>query len=172
MQAKRIIDAHSHLFQVRVPTEDMVRSTEEVKGFDANEFVKLTDEAGIVLSQAMPQCLERRMLEWMGSNDLCADLGKLLPEKIYACGSGEPLDWKGSFNRAHFEDIKQHLVNGTLKGIALAPPYGHWRSNDRRAYPWYELAVEQDAHTHTCMHTHPLTHRVISCIHCSLLPSG
>ena len=40
--------------------------------------------------------------------------------------------------------MREGLVVHGLKGIALAPPYGHWYANDRWAYPFYELAVDVD----------------------------
>lgn len=144
MQSMRIIDAHSHLYQGRRQLDRWPKTHKEIKSFDLNDFLRRLDETGISHVQIMPQCQERVQREWVGSNELVADIGKLAPTRIIPCVSGEPVDWKGCFYRAHFEEIKKYLVEEGLKGIGLAPPYGHWYSNDRRAYPFYELAVEVD----------------------------
>ena len=31
-----------------------------------------------------------------------------------------------------------------INGLLLTPPYGHYYSNDKRVYPFYEKAVELD----------------------------
>jgi len=102
------------------------------------------DEIGVSRFQTMPQEMTRIQGQWLGSNALAAAVQRSAPERVIAFAAGEPLDGHGAFNRERLKDVERAIKECGLKGLLLTPPYGHYYSNDKRVYPFYELAVELD----------------------------
>ena len=139
-----IIDGHSHLFQNFAPSDNLKRSVKEIEGFDIQLLLKLLDEAGVSKVQIEPQEMTRIMGQWLGSNELSADVQRCAPDRIVAYAAAEPLDPQGGFNKARLEEVREMVTEKELKGLLLTPPYGHYYSNDKRVYPFYEMATQLD----------------------------
>jgi len=140
----RIVDGHSHMYQKGADVSKLKRSVAEIEGFDINRLLKRLDEIGISQFQTMPQEMTRIRGQWLGSNELSADIQQSAPARIIAFATAEPLDTQDAFNRARLKDVERAIVETGLKGLLLTPPYGHYYSNDKRVYPFYEQAVELD----------------------------
>jgi predicted TIM-barrel fold metal-dependent hydrolase len=139
-----VLDGHSHMYQTFAPSANLKKSVQEIEGFDIDLLLKRLDEIGVSQFQTMPQEMTRIRGQWLGSNDLSADIQRSAPERIIAFAAGEPLDGYGAFNRARLKDVERAITQWGLKGLLLTPPYGHYYSNDKRVYPFYEMAVELD----------------------------
>jgi predicted TIM-barrel fold metal-dependent hydrolase len=140
----RIVDGHSHMYQGRADVSRLKRSVTEIEGFDINRLLERLDEIGISQFQTMPQEMTRIRGQWLGSNELSADIQRSAPTRIIAFAGAEPLDTQGAFNEARLKEVERAIMETGLKGLLLTPPYGHYYSNDKRVYPFYEQAVELD----------------------------
>jgi predicted TIM-barrel fold metal-dependent hydrolase len=140
----KIIDGHSHMYQTYSSSSKLKKSVEEIEGFDINLLLKRLDEIEVSQLQTMPQEMTRIRGLWLGSNELSADIQRSAPARIISFAAVEPLDVQGVFNRARLKEVENSIVEKGLKGLLLTPPYGHYYSNDKRVYPFYEKAVELD----------------------------
>jgi predicted TIM-barrel fold metal-dependent hydrolase len=140
----KTIDGHSHMYQTYASADGLKQHAGEIEGFDLDQLLRQLDEIGVERLQTMPQEMTRLRGQWLGSNELSADLQRLAPDRIMAFASAEPLDAQDSFNRARLVEFEEAITNQGLKGLLLTPPYGHYYANDRRVYPFYEKAVELD----------------------------
>lgn len=158
----KIIDGHSHMYQAPAPCDQLKRSAKEIEGFDLNLLLKRLDQLQISQIQLMPQEMTRIPGRWLGSNELSADIQRYAPERIIAFAGAEPLDVHNVFNRARLKEIEEAVIERGLKGLLLTPPYGHYYSNDRQVYPFYEKAVELDIPVYF-HHAHMYTRDVPGC---------
>ena len=140
----RTIDGHSHMYQPRARANELKKSVKEIEGFDIDLLLKRLDEIGVSQIQTMPQEMTRMRGQWLGSNELSAEIQQYAPGRIISFAAAEPLDVQGVFNRARLKGVEKAITEKGLKGVLLTPPYGHYRSNDKRVYPFYEKAVELD----------------------------
>ena len=138
-----IVDGHSHMYQERTPSYRLKRSVRE-EGYDIDQLLKRLGEIGVHRFQTMPQEMTRIRRQWLGSNELSADLLQYAPARIIAFAAAEPLDAQGTCNRTRLLEVEKAVVEDGLQGLLLTPPYGHYYSNDKRVYPFYEKAVELD----------------------------
>lgn len=139
-----IIDGHSHAFQGRASAHSLKSRTDEIEGFKIDKVLEALDRIDVSLIQTMPQEMTRIRGQWLGSNELSLDLQRSAPERIVSFAAAEPIDTQDTFNKTRLDDVRAMVGEGGLKGLLLTPPYGHYYSNDRRVYPFYELAVELD----------------------------
>ena len=139
-----IIDGHSHLFQPFAPSDDLKTDIGETFKSGIESLFNRLDEMGVTCIQIMPQEMTRIQGRWLGSNELAADIQELKPNRIIAFAAAEPLDSQGKFNKKRLEEVERMVTDRNLKGLLLTPPYGHYYSNDRRVYPFYEKATELD----------------------------
>ena len=144
LRAMRIVDGHSHMYQATVPADRRKQSVAEIGGFDIESLLERLDGIGVSEFHTMPQEMTRIWRQWLGSNELSADIQRSAPTRAIAFAAAEPLDEQDVFNRARLKEVEQAVVQQGLRGLLLTPPYGHYYSNDRRVYPFYELAVELD----------------------------
>jgi len=139
-----IIDGHSHMYQTFAASNKLKKSVKEIEGFNINLLLKRLDEIGVSQFQTMPQEMTRIQGQWLGSNELSADLQQSAPTRVIAFAAAEPLDKQGVFNRTRLKEVEKAIVKRGLKGLLLTPPYGHYYSNDKQVYAFYEKAVELD----------------------------
>jgi len=139
-----MVDGHSHMFQARASMDKLKKSVEEIEGYDMSSLLKRLDEIKVAKFQIMPQEMTRIRGQWLGSNQLAAGIQQSAPDRIVAFAAAEPLDGRGLLNEARLEEVTEAIAGKSLKGLLLTPPYGHYYSNDRRVYPFYEKAVELD----------------------------
>ena len=140
----KYIDGHSHVFHDFAPSDRLKKTVEEIRGFDINKFLDKLDGLNIDRIQTMPQEMTRVRNSWLGSNDLSVNLHHTVSDRIVAFVAAEPLDSDNKLNTKRLAEIREYVEHGNLQGLLLTPPYGHYYSNDRRIYPFYELAVELD----------------------------
>jgi len=140
----RIIDGHSHMYQTFAASNKLKKSVKEIEGFNINLLLKRLDEIEVSQFQTMPQEMTRIQGQWLGSNELSADIQQSASTKVISFAAAEPLDAQGVFNRARLKEVEKAVVEKGLKGLLLTPSYGHYYSNDKRVYPFYEKAVELD----------------------------
>jgi len=132
------------MYQTYASSNKLRKSVKEIEGFDINLLLKRLDEIAVSQIQTMPQEMTRIRELWLGSNELSADIQQSAPARIISFAAAEPLDRQDVFNRARLKEVEKAIVERSLKGLLLTPPYGHYYSNDRRVYPFYEKAVELD----------------------------
>jgi predicted TIM-barrel fold metal-dependent hydrolase len=139
-----VIDAHSHLLQGRHPCDDLPRSLEDLKDADVRALMEGLDRLGVEAVVTLAQEMSRIRDEWLGSNDLAADLQARFAGRFYGIAGFEPLTRADQFNGPRFEQVRALVASGRVRGLLVTPPYGHFRLNDRRAYPFYQMAVEYE----------------------------
>ena len=140
----RIIDGHSHMYQTFAPLNKLKKSVTEIEGFDIRLLLRRLDEIGVSQFQTMPQSMARIQGMWLGSNELSADIKRCAPTRIVSFAAAEPLDAQDRLNSAGLAELEEAVVKKGLKGLLLTPGYGHYYSNDKRIYPFYERAIELD----------------------------
>lgn len=158
----KVRDGHTHMYQMPTPSDSLKRSVKEIEDFNMELLLKRLDELEVSQFQIMPQEMTRISGRWLGSNELSADVQRYAPERIIAFAAAEPLDIHGIFNRARLNELEEAVVDKGLKGLLLTPPYGHYYSNDRRVYPFYEKAVKLDIPIYF-HHTHMYTRDAPGC---------
>ncbi len=120
----KVIDGHTHMYQLRRRWDKPKNSVKEIEGFDINYLLKRLDELEVSQINIMPQTMARVQEEWLGSNELAADIQQQAPTRIISFAAAEPLDQRGLFNRASLEDFERGIIEKGLKGLLLTPPYG------------------------------------------------
>lgn len=140
----RVIDGHSHLYQAPAPSNKLKKTVSEIEGFEIDVLLNRLDELEVSRLQTMPQEMTRILGIWLGSNELSVDLQSCAPARIVAFAAAEPLNEQDVLNRTRLQEVEDLIVRKGLRGLLLTPPYGHYYSNDRRVYPFYEKAVELD----------------------------
>ena len=103
------------------------------------------DECGVEVAVTLSQEMARVRGDWLGSNELAADLQRNYGGRFAGIASFEPLTPDGRFNGGRFEQVRAQLRAGDVRGLLITPPYGRFQLNDRRAYPFYQAAAEADA---------------------------
>ena len=139
-----VIDGHSHMLQGYHPCNDLPKSLGDLNDVDVPELLEGLDQLGVEAVVTLAQEMARIREEWLGSNDLAADLQKRLNGRFFAIAGFEPVTRSDQFNRLRFEQVRDLVSSGSVRGLLITPPYGHFQLNDRRAYPFYQLAVEYD----------------------------
>ena len=134
-----MIDGHTHLLQGHLR-----RRVEDIKDINLTELFGRMDEIGIEKIVTLSQEMRRVYKTWLGSNEITIDLQEKFPERIVGIFGAEPLDERDMFNAKRLKVLKSAIVEHGARGICLTPPYGHYYANDRRVYPFYEMAVELD----------------------------
>lgn len=139
-----IVDGHSHMYQAFAPSNGLKSGVKEIEGYDIADLLHRLTEMGIARFQTMPQEMTRIQDQWLGSNALAVDVQRSAPDRIVAFAAAEPLDRASAFNRERLLEVERAIREDGLRGLLLTPPYGHYYSNDRRVYPFYQMAVELD----------------------------
>ena len=139
-----VIDAHSHTLQGRHPCDDLPASLDDLTDVDVDGLLKGLDELEVETVVTLAQEMARVRDEWLGSNALAADLQDRFDGRFIGIAGFEPVTRRDQFNAVRFEEVRDLVVSGRVRGLLITPPYGHFELNDRRAYPFYQMAVEHD----------------------------
>ena len=139
-----IIDAHSHMLQDFHPCSELPQTFDDLENIDVDGLCKGLDAFGVENTLTLSQEMTRVRNDWLGSNELSADLQQRFEGRFTGIASFEPLTPAEQFNSPRFEQVRKLLRNRRVKGLLITPPYGNFQLNDRRAYPFYQLAVECD----------------------------
>ena len=140
-----LVDAHSHFLQDYTPCARLPRTAADLDGVDMGEVLRTMDECGVEVAVTLSQEMTRVRGDWLGSNELAADLQRNYGGRFAGIASFEPLTPDGRFNGERFEEVRAQLRAGDVRGLLITPPYGRFQLNDRRAYPFYQAAAEADA---------------------------
>lgn len=141
-----IVDAHLHLLQSKnfeKETWDRLRLTFPTDT-KLGDLINWLDFAGVERAVVMGQDMTRIWHSQCGE-DYVVEAVRQHPEKFIGLASLEPIDQYGRINEKTLGYFEEAITKNGLRGVLLTPPYGHYRSNDRRVYPFYEKAVELDA---------------------------
>ncbi len=136
-----IIDAHAHLLQA----SNFDRETwQELKmpfpeDTPVEEFVGWLADAKVDKAIVMGQDMTRIWHSSCGEEHIL-DATKLYPDRLIGFASVEPIDSHNRLNVLGLEYFEKAVGEKGFKGLLLTPPYGQYYSNDRRVYPFYELA--------------------------------
>lgn len=141
---KTTIDAHSHMPQGKHPLDNIPTRVEDLVDFDMQTLLNGMDELGIATVVSLAQEMTRVRSQWIGSNELAADLQARFGGRFVGIAGFEPLTPKDQFNAQRFEEVRELVRVRRVSGLLITPPYGHFKLNDRRAYPFYQMAVEYD----------------------------
>ena len=140
-----LVDAHSHFLQDYTPGARLPRTAADLDGVDMGEVLRTMEECGVEVAVTLSQEMTRVRGDWLGSNELAADLQRNYGGRFAGIASFEPLTPDGRFNDVRFEQVRAQLRAGDVRGLLITPPYGRFQLNDRRAYPFYQAAAEADA---------------------------
>ena len=135
-----IIDSHMHLVQVKNFDEETFTGLGMTLPHDTDldALVSWYRSAGIGHCVAMGQDMTRIWNTAFG-DDYVVEAYRRYPDFFTPFASLEPLDKVNRFNRPAYKKLRQSIDEGIIKGVLLTPPLGHYRSNDKTAYPFYEL---------------------------------
>jgi predicted TIM-barrel fold metal-dependent hydrolase len=130
------------MFQGRHPCNDLPKSLDDIDDIDVHRLLAGLDQLGVEVVVTLAQEMTRIRGQWLGSNDLAADLQKRLNGRFIGMAGFEPITRSDQFNEPRFEQVRELVRSGSVQGLLITPPYGHFQLNDRRAYPFYQMAVE------------------------------
>ena len=139
-----VIDAHTHLLQGTHPCEDIPQSLDDLPDVDLTGLLAGLDDQGVEVVVTLAQEMTRIRGQWLGSNELAADIQQKLEGRFIGFAGFEPMTPKNQFNKARYEQVEELVKSRRVKGLLITPPYGHYELNDRRAYPFYQMAAEYD----------------------------
>ena len=138
-----VIDAHSHMWQ-GFPSDGKAKKSVKDLPRDPRELAGELNRLGVQKVVTFAQEMTRIQRQWLGSNQLAVDLQRHWPEMIIGVAGGEPLDERDRLNAVRLKEVETAIKDHHLHGLLFTPPYGHFYSNDARAYPFYQLAQQQD----------------------------
>lgn len=139
-----VIDGHSHLLMGVYDPKTERRKVSEITEVDITEFARLLKQNGIEKVITVVQETMHIWKEWTGNNELIVDLQKEFPDLFYGIFGAEPFDDIGVFNHKRLKQFEKAASEDGIKGLWLGPPYSHFYANDKRVYPFYEVAVDYD----------------------------
>ena len=139
-----VIDGHSHMLQDFHPCNNLPQTVDDIGDVDVDGLLHGLDELGVGKVVTLSQEMTRARNEWLGSNELAADLQSRRGGRFVGIASFEPLTPSDQFNGPRFEQVRDLVRSGRVLGLLITPPYGLFHLNDRRAYPFYQMAVEYD----------------------------
>ncbi len=137
-----MIDGQSHMLAGMAKDKLQEEGVAKTTNLDLTDLFRVMDELGIERLVTFVQEMERIYKRWLGSNDNAIELQSKHPERIIGIMGAEPMDDRNVFHKKRLEEIRSAVVDQGIKGVCITPPYGHFFANDRRAYPFYEMAVE------------------------------
>ncbi len=139
-----IIDAHSHMLMGLDEEGKTKHSVSDLTEINLPEFFKKLDELGVEKLVTVTQETVLVWEEWSGTVDITMDLQAKFPDRFLGVFGAEPLDTHDVLNRERLEQFKEAARNHRVHGLWFGPPYSHFFVNDRRVYPFYETALEND----------------------------
>jgi len=138
-----VIDSHLHLIQ----SKNFNKETYGILGLQfpydtpLEDLVNWLKEAEVKKAVIMGQDMSRIWKTTFGE-EYILEAYKKYPDFFIPFASLEPLDEYNRFNKKAFNYFKTSINEYGFKGVLFTPPYGHYYSNDRTIYPFYEMAQE------------------------------
>ncbi len=140
-----MIDAHSHMLMDSDESGTKRQRVEDLADLDLEALFARMDEVGIEMFFSVVQETKRVWGEWTGTNKIIVDLQEKFPERFRGIFGAEALDKNDILKVERLEEFKIAARDHGIKGLWFGPPYQHIYANDKRIYPFYEAAVENDA---------------------------
>lgn len=140
-----IIDSHMHLIKVEnfdVQTYGSLNMGLP-KNTDLDTLVSWYKEAGISHAVCMGQDMTRIWNTTFGESYV-REAYQRYPDFFIPFASLEPMDKFNRFNQKAYDEYERAILEDGIKGVLLTPPYGHYMSNDKTAYPFYQLTQKHD----------------------------
>jgi len=140
-----IIDSHLHLMR----KENFVSGNYKKLGMkipnntSLEKLVGWLKGAGVRKAVVMGQDMSRIWKTTFGE-EYVLEAYKKYSEFFIPLASIEPLDEYDRFNRKAYDYFKKAIQDYKFKGVLLTPPYGHFNSNDKTLYPFYEFAQSEN----------------------------
>lgn len=139
-----IIDSHLHVMKAINFDKEIWEDVAKMSPIDTpiEDLITWLKENGVVKAIIMGQDMSRIWNTTLGEDYVLNSYEKY-KDFFIPLASLEPIDRFGRLNRKaliYFEEI----IQKGFKGVLLTPPYGQYRSNDRRVYPFYELAQSKN----------------------------
>jgi len=141
-----VIDSHMHLIQRKNFDAEIFKRLDMRLPEDTSldDLVGWMKDAGVEKAVAMGQDMTRIWNTTFGE-DYVREALKRYPDFFICLASVEPMDKYNRFNQKSFDYFERALEEYDFQGVLLTPPYGQYYSNDKTAYPFYELAQKHDA---------------------------
>jgi predicted TIM-barrel fold metal-dependent hydrolase len=98
---------------------------------------ELNVSKAVVMGQSM-----KRIWDSECGDDYVFKASLQYPDLLLPFMSIEPTNRDGTIDRLELGRFKAGVSNG-IRGVLITPPYGHFMSNTRHLYPFYELAQEK-----------------------------
>ncbi len=140
----RIFDGHTHMLLDSDEKGLKRRSAADLKEINLPNLFARMDELGIEKMVLVIQETQRIWKEWLGTNEMIIDLQTKYPDRFIGVYGAEPLTTDNVLNRERLEAFERAVKDHGIKGLWFGPPYCHFEANDRRVYPFYEVAVDLD----------------------------
>ncbi len=140
-----MIDAHSHMLMDSDELGTKRRRAADLPEIDLPKLFQRMDQLGIESTVTVVQETRRIWKNWTGTNDLIIDLQAKYPDRFIGIFGAEPMDERNVFHRQRLLEFRAAARDHGIGGLWFGPPYGHFYTNDKSAYPFYEAAVEFDA---------------------------
>ena len=137
-----MIDGHSHLLMSSSGREK--RRVSDLTEVDLDVLFAGLDRLGIERVVSLVQDTTRVWGGWTGTNDLAINLQTTFPDRFMTVVGGEPVDRENLLDRLRLQGLERAARDHDVRGWFFGPPYSHIRANDRRVYPFYEVAMAND----------------------------
>jgi len=140
-----IIDSHIHLLQSKNFRESNLKSLGLSVPTDTvlEDLMSWMDQANVDKAVVMGQDASRIQDINFGEKKI-VQATKRYPSKFIGLASIEPFDQYDKIKKESLDYFERAIIEDDLRGLLLTPPFGHYYSNDKRLYPFYQKAVEFD----------------------------
>ncbi len=100
-----VIDAHSHMLQDRHACDELPGSLDDLGDIDVRGLLTGLDELGVEVVVTLAQEMTRIRGQWLGSNELAADLQARFEDRFVGIAAFEPVTRTDQFNGPRFEQV-------------------------------------------------------------------
>ena len=138
-----MVDGHSHMLMSGGRRGEK-RKVEDLTEVDLDLLFHGMDELGIECIVSLVQDTTRIWKTWTGTNDIIVDLQDKFPDRFMGVFGAEPLDSNDVLNWRALQQFEIAARDKNVKGWFFGPPYSHIFANDKRVYPFYDVAMAND----------------------------
>ena len=139
-----MVDGHSHMLMDSDKDGTRKRKVEDLTEVVIDDLFQRMDDVGIEMFVSLVQETERIWDSWTGTNEIIVDLQNKFPDRFRGVFGAEPLDKNDALRKKRLLEFETAAKYHGIKGWFMGPPYSHIYANDKRIYPFYEVAVKYD----------------------------
>ena len=110
------------MYQTSASARELKKTVKDIEGFDVDLLLRRLDEIEVSRFQTMPQEMTRIQGQWLGSNELSAEIQKCAPGRAVSFAAAEPLNAQDVLNKPRLNEVEMAIVEKGLKGLLLTPP--------------------------------------------------